>query len=268
MEHGAQRRGNTHDRLAYARALWIEDPKIPIDGPTGMIRKLYDRYGETASPGALEVVRREARMKRATSGQASTNVGAKVAEAIAAKPAAAPVLAVVHTPPAPLPVVEAPAKTRAKPKPSRTLPPGWKNTERINERREFARGVFMQRPDIRLSGNDSMEDLLVSRFGVGVSVVELERIRAEVKARGADPAAAAAPAPAAPIQTTPTPEPDRPIDVAEVLSTLATMAMEAIPSLAQLTVKVNAAGEAEVAYTVRETRVVEQSGSLTVARRT
>lgn len=260
MEQTHRQRGSTHERLAYARSLWVQEPTIPIDGPTGMIRKLYDRYGESAAPGALETIRREARGIRAREGlKATTNVGAKIVEAQAAR------LVAVPPPPPIAPPAPAPAPP-TKPKPKQpTLPEGWKTTDRINERREFARGVFMQRPDIGLSGRDGLRDMLLSRFGVGVSSVELERIRAEVKQ-----ARTGTPAPAAPtVAPTPEAEPEqvRAVDINEVLGTISAMALESIPSLHKLTIEVAPDGSVSIGYTVRETRVVEQSGSLTIRGR-
>lgn len=252
MEHGAQQRGNTHQRLAYARSLWVEDPSIPIDGPTGMIRKLYDRYGESASHGALEVIRREAKVARIRQGTATTNVGAKVAIALTGPlpaasptPAQPPALAVVPPPPKPKRV-------------QRKLPAGAMLPNAIRERREYARAVFVQRPNISIKGADGLEELLLARFGASVTPDVLEEIRAEVKsAITALPPVPPAPPVVAPVAAPAVVEPEPVVDVNEVLSTIASMALEAIPNLAKLTVDVDAAGRVQLGYVVREIKTTE-----------
>lgn len=248
--------GSTYDRLAYARSLWAQDPSIPVDGPTGMIRKLYERYGQSAAAGALETIRREvrARTHRAPIG---TNVGTKIAEAQAARPVAPPQVA----PPAPVPSPPPPKKR----KPPRVRPAGAFSVEQQRARLEYARGVFMQRPDISLSGADSMEQILLQRFGCSVAPPTLTALRAEVKAE----IEARKNAPTSrEVATVDEPPPDPPApNINDVLAMIGDLALEAIPQLRKLSIDVDDTGAASVGYTVREVTVVERGGAISIRGR-
>lgn len=159
------------------------------------------------------------------------------------------------------------------------LPKGWKQTEQINKRREFALRLIRQRPSIRDNGADGLQEALRKTFGVGLSEPFVRELRAQVR-REAEcehkPAASerqsipkidteapighAAP----PIASTPpAPAPHNP---EEDLATAVELILESLPNLRTFTITVDDTGEASVAYTMREVKVIETGGSLKVKR--
>jgi hypothetical protein len=143
------------------------------------------------------------------------------------------------------------------------LRPGWKSAEAVSERREFALSVLRQRPHIRERGHDSLDELLVQRFGCGISA----EAAADMRRRVFDERAAS------PI-VTPTPGRDKPpapppatreVNAADVAAAVE-LILGAVPSLRTFTVVVDDSGEASVDYTVREVVVRETGGSLKVRR--
>lgn len=171
------------------------------------------------------------------------------------------------------------------------LPKGWKQTEQINKRREFALNLIRQRPNIRESGADSLQDALRRTFGVGLSQSFTDELRAQVKREiecehnpGAEPAISnRAPEPLKPTPAAvqesidagrnPSPAAREVLSAAQAqtvndadLEVAVQLVLGAVPGLRSFTIEVDDHGEASVNYTVREVKVTERGGSLKVKR--
>jgi hypothetical protein len=141
-------------------------------------------------------------------------------------------------------------------------PPGTWSREQVEARRTYARELLIAFPNKRTTGRDSVVELVTARFGVGLDAeavgqiregLQREKIRAEVLAEMEAKAAVTSPTS---VQSDPVPG----TSINEqALVTLATMALEAVPSLARYEIVVGDDGKPRISYSVRQVRLVERS---------
>lgn len=155
------------------------------------------------------------------------------------------------------------------------LPPGWRLPEQVEAREAFAREYIRQHPE---ANNDEIREAQKAKFGLATAAKrmtevredELAKMEKEAKAeatkakrqlareeRAADPYAHERGA----RKRVVAPQPAPPQTADEQLQAALELIREAVPNLATLTFTVDAQGEASVAYTVREVKVVETSGN-------
>lgn len=238
----------------------------------------------------LRSLQRNGHSQRLSDGKVVTNFGDKLVEAVTA--AAAPPPQIEQ---APLPSQnDTTGQDQQMDKPRRTYtapPPGSRSLEAMVERRAFARSILLQRPAIPSRGEDGLIKLVQTRFGIGISEYEInklkldmERERLEAKARDLERPApatgqqvvaaaqtagftvadvkdiAAAVGRQVPVAPPPAPalSPGSPSDVQAGVELI----LSAIPNLLTLTIRVDDKGEASVEYDVKAT----VSNKLTVRR--
>ncbi|HUS27560.1 MAG TPA: helix-turn-helix domain-containing protein [Kofleriaceae bacterium] len=231
------------------------------------------------------------------SARISTSLGDKLAAATAPKPA----ISIVRDPdPEPAPPSDTTSRTtRAA---MAKLPKGWKSHEMLAKRRAFALDILRQRPNIRDSGADSLEELLQRAFGVGLANYTVKELREQAK-READgrPMPVASPPPMqwhppivqpqAPVTHAEAVEAQRkataaiasPEDIARMhgakpapvsttptsagdIETAVQLVLEALPNLQTFTIHVDEHGEASVDYQIRKVVITTDGGSFKVKR--
>jgi hypothetical protein len=245
---------------------WERGALVPTSDQWGRLKRAVNHalrgFAELYQRARQEQLDDRARIERSLSAHAPkptpvvVNLGDKLREALPSS----------SRPAADAPVTQpAPEVRRRKPSRIRGLPPGIMTAEAVAARREFARNVLRQRPHIRERGADSLDELLVQRFGIGISPDAARNIRAQVlreRDGGASTPVVAPPAPAPVRQPTAPPREVNASDVAAAVELI----LGAVPSLRTFTIVVDDSGEASVDYTVREVVVRETGGSLKVRR--
>lgn len=168
-----------------------------------------------------------------------------------------------------LPPVSEPKEETVKTKNSSRAnkPPGAYTLEAQKERLDFARGLLLQRPHMRVGGPDGLVAAIRTRFGISVAPNTLVKLKAQVQ-QEIDASRAPKPAVSAPVtpplaNVAPTPSTTVPTSDLEAAVQLI---LGAIPNLRTFTISVADDGEASVDYKVREVKVVETGGSLKVRR--
>ena len=165
--------------------------------------------------------------------------------------------------------------------------PGWRSVAAVQERREFAAQILRERPAAPYMGPDGVHEMMLRKFGAGISSNDFTRIRdaiqREVIEREVCAKLGVAPVKAAPQQLTPDPSaralPAQPVDAAASIAAESTrrvndadvsagveLIIGAIPGLTEMVITVDEAGVASVRYDVRKVEVTTVSSSLTVRR--
>lgn len=188
-----------------------------------------------------------------------TNLGDKLAPVI-------PILKEQPTVP-----TEPPKKPR---KPMAPRPQGMMTADKVREREDFVRGIFLQRPRAPIEGPDGVRKLVRDRFGIGLSSDAILKIKNEMGRGIVAPVAteAARQAMAQPIeQPMPHQAPERlagatlaapPRDFKADIAAAIKMIADAVPGLRRLVVEIDDDGAIKVAHQIRETRVVEDVGTM------
>lgn len=222
---------------------------------------------EEERDATVRALQRNGHAMKTSSGQVVTNFGDKLVAAVIAKP---------EPPAAESPAVATGVARRVRQ--YATLPPGAKQPDNVLERREFARSILMQRPAITSRGDDGLIELVRKRFGVGMSDVEVRRIREEVERDAIEREVRAkisqeqlhqAPPPA--VAPTPPPAPVPVVTVTAAVNDADVSAgveliVGAVPGLQEMTIRVDDAGVVTVNYDVRKVQVTKVSAQLTVRR--
>ncbi len=144
------------------------------------------------------------------------------------------------------------------------LPPDWKTTRAINARKAFALNILRERPDINDRGPDGLQELIVKRFGVGLSGVT--DLKMQVKAEIAERTPRKSQTTESVEQRAPRSLPP-PVSAASPNDNLAAavdLILSSVPNLAAFSIVVDDSGKATVDYKLRETKVVETSGTLSM----
>lgn len=154
-------------------------------------------------------------------------------------------------------------------------PDGSMSADSRAQRRQFAKGILLQRPSIPAVGYDGLVKLVRDRFGVGIDPGTVRELRSEISFEArekllrsevgiATPADAVGHAVQASVASEPAvaSEPVR----TDELSTAIELVMSAVPGLQSLTLTIDEHGEATVDYKVREVKVQTTDGSIKVRR--
>lgn len=153
------------------------------------------------------------------------------------------------------------------------LPKGWRSTEQVQAREDFAREYIRQHPE---ATNAEIREAQVAKFGMASAAKRMTEIKddelakvakdkkrqEQKEARAADPYAAqrAAERKAA---KAPPPAPKTPAElVAEAVAAASELLVDSIPNLASFTLTRDETGEVKVAYKTRV--VVEDAGTITL----
>lgn len=199
-------------------------------------------------------------------------IGVDVSDARTVKPGAE---VTYHNPP-PLKIepgdtVEVATKPR---KPMAQRPRGCMSDAAVATREEWARLQFRTRPRMPIAGPDGLLVLMRQRFGIGTTPEVLQRIKNEVL----DELARLPPAVPAGVSSAPAPKPaptiEKPAPLAHIvretnerdISAAVQLVLDAIPHLRTFNIAVDDSGEASIAYTVREVKIVETGGTMKVHR--
>jgi hypothetical protein len=275
IKHLADERGWTIRRMANVTGApervvqsWIDGQDVPTGSQWNALKRAvnfaFARYAGLYQEARVEQGFSPLDTARSIAAPLTTNMGSKLAAALATQPST-PTPPPAPPTPTPTPTQE---ETPAVPSTTKnyTFPPNAKSHAARQERMEWARAQLKMRPHMTLSGPDSLKELLKQRFGVALQWEDLNMLREE--ARAALLKQETTPAPATKPEPKPVPVAAPPqADIAEQLGAAAQLVLDAIPNLASFTLTVNEQGEATVDYKVREVRVVENSGSLTVRKK-
>jgi transcriptional regulator with XRE-family HTH domain len=279
-ERGVSRRDAAH-RCKVAVSLveqWEDGKALPSSDEwkalTRGVHRGLTRFDDLYNRARIEAdneARERAKGSMQTNGtKITTSLGDKIAAAIAPTPA--PALAVVPAPVA-QPEADKRQRTRRLPPP----PPGAMSEAQCAKRADYVRKILRERPHARAYGPDGVIDLVRATFGVGVSPVTIEDLRAEVLA---ERQGAAVPSTLPPIDQVSAPvaaEVKRqmseveqharaPRDVEAEISSAVQLLMDAIPNLQTFTISVDDHGEASVDYQIRKVVITTTGGSLKVKR--
>jgi transcriptional regulator with XRE-family HTH domain len=153
------------------------------------------------------------------------------------------------------------------------LPKGYRSFEQRERRLSFVRDLVRARPNIHERGADSIHEALMRTFGVGIDTGDIKRIRKEVDAERAIAAVAPLPPPegfqrrdSELVVAVPQPKPAATDDTEANIRAAVQLVLEAVPHLRSFTIAVDDHGHADVAFTTREVRVVEQTGAIKVIK--
>lgn len=143
-----------------------------------------------------------------------------------------------------------------------TALPGAKTRDAREERRQFAKGIILQRPGIKIGGDDGLQVLIRQRFGIGIDPSIVPEIKREIANEHKHTEIPAPEQPPAKLIVPPAPvvvsqEPNQ-----KNLTTGVNLILGSIPNLQQFTLTVRENGEATIEYRVR--KIEEQTGSLIV----
>jgi hypothetical protein len=208
-----------------------------------------------------EKERQVAQEQRDKSRQAVTNIGDKLA----------PVISIVKE------QEQMPTDPPKPRKPMPIRPPGANSSQAVHERIEFARGLLMTRPYMKINGPDGLVESIKTRFGVGVDPRTLSPLVEEARARAVAGVSdnrvareAARQAIAQPIEDPMPHQKAVPVaparDASSEIAAAVKMIIEAVPGLVILTIKVEDDGVIRVAHQVKETRVVVDTGTMELKR--
>lgn len=146
-------------------------------------------------------------------------------------------------------------------------PPSQSQSAR-EERRRFVKGLILQRPGIRVGGEDGLQVLVRQRFKIGIDPRIVPEIRREIanEHKHAD-----APVPEQLPLVTPVKAPTQ-ISVGsepnpEDLAAGVELMLGAVPGLQQLTITIRENGEVVIEYKIKKIEVQTVDGSLTLRPR-
>lgn len=163
--------------------------------------------------------------------------------------------------------------TDSKPSP-RTSVAGSRSHEAREERINYAKGLLLQRPHIKIQGRDGLKEAIRQRFGVSLSWEILNKIKcafdAEMRVSKSssitvNPVVEVAVKPVG-VAAGQVSAPYGEAKVKDTLNQVIDLLLSEIPNLQNLSVKVSESGEASIEYSVREVKISTMSGSLTVKR--